>query len=98
MMVDAFDSLQTSGTGVAPNPKSRMPYVYTATMIVRMPMAFIHSPRRTMSITCRRPEEKAMAFGGVDTGSTKAREHAKAEGTTATTYIRQPSRVSDDKE
>ena len=45
-----------------------------------MPIAFITTPALTMSRTSRRPEAKAIAFGGVETGSTNASEHVSAVG------------------
>ena len=45
------------------------------------PIAFMQRPSPIMSLTSSRPDAKAIALGGVETGRTKAREQVHATGT-----------------
>lgn len=56
-----------------------------ARLMVTTPIIFSIDPALTMSMTLRLPKEKAMALGGVATGSIKARLEAKVQG--IMTYI-----------
>lgn len=56
-----------------------------ARLMVTTPIIFSMDPALTMSMTLRLPKEKAMALGGVATGSMKARLEAKVQG--IITYI-----------
>lgn len=51
-----------------------------ASVMTRTPMMLSMNPARAMSVTLRPPNEKAMALGGVATGSMKARELARVQG------------------
>lgn len=56
------------------------PHVLMARLMVRTPIMFKINPALAMSMTLRFPKEKAMALGGVATGSMKASEVAMVHG------------------
>lgn len=49
-------------------------------VIASTPMMLSRNPARAISDTLRPPKEKAMALGGVATGSMKAKEEARVQG------------------
>lgn len=60
--------------------KMKRPQLLVASVMQAIPKIFITTPVRAMSETLRNPEENTMAFGGVATGSMKAKEALSVQG------------------